>query len=78
MPVDGIYTMSQEEMAAVVEQIRPSLVIPMHYFGAQMIRRFAGLLGEKWRMQASASPSVAFSRLDLPVGTFLVLPPGRG
>ena len=78
VPIDGAYTMSQREMAFVVEQIRPSIVIPMHYFGDHMVDRFAALLSEKFVFERATTSSVALSRLDLRGGRFLVLPPGPG
>jgi len=75
VPIDGGYTMSQQEMARVVRQIRPSLVIPMHYFGSNALGTFAGLLGDAWPMRIDEDGTFALSRLDLPQGAFLVLPP---
>ena len=78
MPIDGAYTMSLPEMAMVVQQIRPKIVIPMHFFGQQATERFATLLGDEWPMQEASSSRIAFSRADLGQSRFLVLPPGRG
>ena len=41
-PVDGVYTMSQPDVAAVLEQIHPRLVLPMHYFTRDVAERFVG------------------------------------
>ena len=78
VPIDGAYTMSLPEMAMVVQQIRPKIVIPMHFFGQQATDRFATLLGDEWPMQEASSSRIAFSRADLGQSRFLVLPPGRG
>ena len=43
VPVDGAYTMSQPEMAEVIQQITAPLVIPMHYFGSSTLGRFLDL-----------------------------------
>jgi L-ascorbate metabolism protein UlaG (beta-lactamase superfamily) len=32
VPVDGVWTLNQEDMIEVLQQIRPKLVIPMHIF----------------------------------------------
>lgn len=77
-PIDGAYTMSQAEMARVIEQINPSVVLPMHYFGNEMLARFAALLGDKWSLEVSAEPTVAFSRTTLPYRQILVLPMSKG
>ena len=76
-PIDGIYTMSQEEMALVVQQIRPRIVIPMHYFGSHAIARFASLIGEEWALYEEASSRITLSRLNLQKNQLIWLHPGR-
>ena len=84
VPVDGMYTMSQEEMLEVIEQIRPALVLPMHYFGPSTLGRFLALAErvEPARLvrfltdRASASDLAAII-LALPFGTFLAQLPDR-
>ena len=39
MPVDGSFTMAQELMVEVIEQIQPAVVIPMHYFDFTTLSR---------------------------------------
>ena len=41
VPVDGTYTLSQEDMLQVIEQIGAPVVIPMHYFGAWTLARYS-------------------------------------
>jgi len=77
-PIDGVYTMSQVEMAKVIEQIDPAIVLPMHYFGGEMIARFAAILGEDWTLEFSEERTAAFSRLTLPNRQILVLPIAPG
>jgi L-ascorbate metabolism protein UlaG (beta-lactamase superfamily) len=74
VPVDGAWTMSQREMVLVIEQIGPSLVLPMHYFGSSRLGRFLDLVDERWEVVMSAEPSVALSRASLPRRRILVLP----
>jgi L-ascorbate metabolism protein UlaG (beta-lactamase superfamily) len=76
VPIDGGYTMAQELMVEVIEQIRPSLVIPMHYFASTLVGRFASLVDESWDVRTSSSPSVTLTRADLPYRQVLVLPGG--
>src|SRR5262249_18471193 len=40
VPVDGTYTLNQEEMVEVLRQIGPKLVIPMHIFSQASLERF--------------------------------------
>ena len=74
VPVDGSYTMSRQEMLQVVRQIRPSVVIPMHYFNTATLADFLGLVEGAWRVVQSDSSAVAFSRATLPHQVVLVLP----
>ena len=40
MPVDGTYTMSQAGMIELAQQLRSSIVIPMHFFSSFSLQRF--------------------------------------
>ncbi len=74
-PIDGAYTMNQEAMLEVIEQIRPQLVLPMHYFGPSTLDRFLRLAeAAGWRIERAASPELLLARATLPVRTVLVLP----
>ncbi len=73
-PVDGAYTMAQPLMAEAIEAIRPSLVIPMHYFGTATLARFLDLMRERWDIRTSDMPTVVLSRATLPHRQVLVLP----
>ena len=48
--VDGERTLSQEDAAAVVEQLQPRIVLPMHYFTR-------GVLAPSWTWSAANMPS---------------------
>ncbi len=75
VPIDGVWTMSQENMADVIEQVRPSVVMPMHYFSQSVLARFLALMDERgWEIAVSKDPAAAFSRLTMPMRTVLVLP----
>lgn len=75
VPIDGVWTMSQENMAEVIDQVRPSVVMPMHYFSQSVLARFLAIMEERgWNVAVSEAPTAAFSRLTLPMRTVLVLP----
>lgn len=74
-PIDGAYTMSQEDMIQVIEQIHPELVIVMHYWGQSVLDRFFDRLGGRYPVRRSATARVTLSRATLPGAMeFLVLP----
>ncbi len=75
-PIDGAFTMSQDDMLAVVEQIRPPLLIPMHYFASSVLARFLARAGDRYPVRTAATPSVALSRAALPKETEILVLPG--
>jgi L-ascorbate metabolism protein UlaG (beta-lactamase superfamily) len=77
VPIDGSYTIGQELMRQVVEQIGPSVVIPMHYFGEASLNRFLSLMSDEWTIAAAEVSSVAYDRLSLPQRQNQVLRPTR-
>lgn len=74
VPIDGMYTMSQEEMAQVVEQIGPRIVVPMHWFGSALLERFLGLMRGRWEIEVRDEPVLDLRPERLPDRTIVVLP----
>ena len=74
VPVDGGYTLAQPLMLEVIRQIRPSLVIPMHYFGAHTLERFLVMLSEDYEVDVRQTPDIVLSRATLPHRKAIVLP----
>jgi L-ascorbate metabolism protein UlaG (beta-lactamase superfamily) len=75
-PVDGTWTMSQEEMAQVVRQIGAPVVIPMHYFGSSVLGRFLALVEGEYAVEMREAPELVLSRETLPRKAVVVLPGG--
>jgi L-ascorbate metabolism protein UlaG (beta-lactamase superfamily) len=75
-PIDGAYTMSHTDMLEVIEQIKPPLVIPMHYFGPSVLQRFLARTGDRYRVRVNPSPQVALARAKLPKSTEILVLPG--
>ena len=76
VPVDGSYTMAQALMVQVIEQIRPAVVIPMHYFSPFTLARFLELVRDRYDIVVSTTPSATLARATLPYRQVLVLPGG--
>ena len=74
VPVDGGLTMAQEYMLQVIEQIDPTVVVPMHYFTLGSLDRFLALIRDRYDPVLLDEPSVVLSRLTLPYRKVLVLP----
>ena len=75
-PVDGSFTMAQELMVEVIQQIQPAVIIPMHYFGPSTLSRFIDLIGDRYEVEIADEPTVVLSRHTLPYRKVLVLPGG--
>jgi L-ascorbate metabolism protein UlaG (beta-lactamase superfamily) len=76
VPIDGAYTMSQTDMIEVIDEIRPALIVPMHYFGPAVLDRFIGRTAGRWPVRESASPHVTLSRDRLPKSPEILVLPG--
>lgn len=74
VPIDGGWTMAQQDMAHVVKQINPGLVLPMHAVTPPLVARFAQFLGGNWQVTVSEQPSIALSRKTLPYREVRVMP----
>lgn len=74
VPADGMWTLPHGVAADVIEQIRPSVVIPMHYFARGVLDRFLAALDDRWAVVEPSVPTVTFSRMDLPDQQVVVLP----
>jgi hypothetical protein len=57
--------------------LKAPLMIPMHYFSTYTLRRFLDVLGEKYEVEMSESPSVVVSKTTLPVKPKVLVLPGR-
>src|SRR6185437_4596004 len=71
-PVDGAYTMSQADMAAVLQQLQPRIVLPMHYFTRDVLDRFIERVRGDYDIRISDTPVLRISRAGLPVKPTLI------
>ncbi len=65
-PIDGFMTMSHSELFRVLAQIRPKLIIPMHYgwFGA--VEEFIEKAKALYPIRTHDSDTILFSQAKLP------------
>ncbi|MBO0710735.1 MAG: MBL fold metallo-hydrolase [Acetobacteraceae bacterium] len=77
VPVDGIFTMNQQDMADVIAEVHPSVVLPMHYFGGAVLERFLALIRDRYEIRRNAASAITLSRESLP-GRPTVIVLGRG
>jgi L-ascorbate metabolism protein UlaG (beta-lactamase superfamily) len=77
VPVDGVWTLNQEAMIDVVQQIKPKIVIPMHIFTRTTLDKFLARIGDLYAVRNASSRTVVLSRSELPeTAEVLVLPGG--
>ncbi|AJE45953.1 MBL fold metallo-hydrolase [Celeribacter indicus] len=75
-PVDGGYTIPVDLMARIVERMRSSIVIPMHWFSRYGLERFLDEMGEQFQVIETQGPELLVSLDRLPQRpTIMVLEP---
>ena len=76
VPVDGGYTMRLAEMMQVVERLKSSIVIPMHWFSSYSLQEFLVGMRDAFDVEVIDGPSIEVSLRDLPSRpTIMVLRP---
>jgi L-ascorbate metabolism protein UlaG (beta-lactamase superfamily) len=76
-PVDGTWTMGHEDMVETVNDIRPAMLIPMHYFGSHVLETFLAKLGPRWPVRHNEASSILLAKTMLPDPPEVVILPGR-
>lgn len=76
VPVDGAYTMAQDEMAKVLRLLKARLILPMHYFSQFTLKRFLSLMDESFTVEIGGAPSVIVSASTLPDKPKILVLPG--
>ncbi len=74
--VDGGYSLGQRDALAVVEQIHPRIVLPMHYFTRDRLASFVDMMRDAYAIQVQDRPSVLLSRAALPERPTVIALPG--
>ena len=74
-PVDGMWTMSLDDMMKVIDSLHPRLVIPYHYYDAYGLARFVSVARASYPVRQAAG-TVRIGRPDLPAATEVLVVPG--
>jgi L-ascorbate metabolism protein UlaG (beta-lactamase superfamily) len=77
VPVDGGYTLNQDDMIAVLQQIKPKIAVPMHVFTQMTLEKFLARAGEFYTVKRADDPSVVLTRATLPAEPEMLVLPGR-
>jgi len=65
-PIDGMWTMSHEELFEVLDKIQPRLIIPMHYGSIGGIEAFIAKAKPKYEIREHGSATITVSLRTLP------------
>jgi L-ascorbate metabolism protein UlaG (beta-lactamase superfamily) len=75
-PVDGAYTMSHQDMAKVLEELQPRVVLPMHYFTREVLDQFLALVRDRYVVRENATSTAVVSSTNLPTRPEIWVLPG--
>ena len=64
--VDGAYSLSQYDIITVIDQIKPRLIIPIHYFGPDQLENFIARTNNRFPVRRYDTPHIVLSRATLP------------
>ena len=70
VPVDGMFTLSPEEVMDSIEKVKPKLVIPWHY--SYWTTRFIAQLQDQFPVRRAGATSITVSKDKLPQKTEVV------
>ena len=77
VPVDGAFTLNQDDMIAVLRQLKPKIALPMHVFTPSTLDSFVARAADWFRVRRLAEPQILVSRSDLPRDPEILVLPGR-
>jgi L-ascorbate metabolism protein UlaG (beta-lactamase superfamily) len=77
VPVDGAWTLNQDDMIEVLRQIKPKIVIPMHIFTQATLDKFLTKIGDFYLVRSAPSRTLVLARSELPSEAQVVVLPGR-
>jgi len=64
--IDGAYSLSQYDIIEVIDQIKPQLIIPIHYFGPSQLQNFLNRMHDHFPVEHTEDPHIVLSRETLP------------
>lgn len=65
-PIDGMWTMSHQELFEVLDQIKPMLIIPMHFGSLGGTEAFIARARPKWPVKRHTGTTIELTFRDLP------------
>jgi L-ascorbate metabolism protein UlaG (beta-lactamase superfamily) len=75
-PVDGSWTLDIPNMIATLKDLRASLVIPMHFFGARSLSSFLAGMSDDFQIRRAQDRTIRVSLASLPRQPTVLVPYG--
>jgi L-ascorbate metabolism protein UlaG (beta-lactamase superfamily) len=72
-PIDAMTNLGFEDVLKVIEQVRPPIVIPMHYDAARQADFFANFIRDRYPIRRLKDSQLVLSRATLPASTEIFL-----
>lgn len=69
IPIDGQFTLRYDEIVLTISQLRPAIVLPMHYDFPQHARLFMDFMQERVPVRAQVESMVRLTRGTLPAAS---------
>jgi L-ascorbate metabolism protein UlaG (beta-lactamase superfamily) len=76
VPVDGVWTLNQDDMIEVLRQIKPKIIIPMHIFTQATLDKFLTRIGDVYAVRHADVHTVVLTRSALPAEPEIIVLPG--
>ena len=77
VPVDGSYTLDLEGMVEVLQALKGTVMIPMHFFSTYTLDRFLSRVRQNFEVELKDIPSIVLSKHTLPAKPTVMVLPGR-
>lgn len=75
--VDGSWTIDHDGILEVIGQIKPKIVIPMHFITESALQRFLTRMGTRYPVQRAGSRSIVTTIANLPSSTAIMVLEGQ-
>ena len=75
-PMDRSWTLNQQDMGLVLDQLRPRLVLAMHYWDDRTVRSFAASVADRYGLRWNHGPTITLTRATLPESPEILVLPG--
>ena len=76
VPIDGVWTLNQDDMIEVLGQIKPKIVIPMHIFTPATLDKFLTKIAGLYAVQHAEGRTIDLTRSGLPERAEILVIPG--